>query len=160
MQRTQLLSTHRYVVFFNQIQYFYSMQQYESCVRDFLVPLSLFVREKVFINKNLRIIHHALRISVPDCFIAPINRKSADEVIIRRHDVIVNFFDVVLFFLSGLVICSSFMSILLLVPESRRFLFIRDLTRNPENGNAPCLSFVQYLETGVSQGYQLWQGCL
>ena len=58
----------------------------------------------------------------------------------RRHDFLTwryrrIFFDVVLFLLSSLVTCPSFMSISSQVQELWQFLFIR--TRNPEIRNIP-----------------------
>ena len=53
-------------------------------------------------------------------------RKNDNDVTTCWHDVIVNFFDVVLFLLSSLVTCPSFMSISLLVLELWTFSFIRD----------------------------------
>ena len=59
-----------------------------------------------------------------------INRKTNDDFIICRHDVIINFFDVVIFLLPIFVTGTSFMLISSLVP---------DLLQNSS-------SFVQYLE--------------
>ena len=47
------------------------------------------------------------------------------DAIIRRHDVIVNFFDVVVFLLSSLVTDPCFMPISLLVLELRHFVYNR-----------------------------------
>ena len=65
-------------------------------------------------------------IRLPDFSKLAINLKNDNDIIIFRHDVIVNFFDGVLFLLSSLDTGPSFMSILSLVLESRRFSFIRD----------------------------------
>ena len=54
------------------------------------------------------------------------NCKNGNDVTIFRHDVIVNFLDVVLFLLSSLVTDPSFMAISSLVLEFWQFLFVRD----------------------------------
>ena len=55
-----------------------------------------------------------------------VNSKNCSDVTVFWHDVIVKFFDVVLFLLSGLVTDLSFVSISSLVSELWQFLFIRD----------------------------------
>ena len=65
-------------------------------------------------------------IRLPDCSNLAINWKNDNDVTVFRHDVIVNFFDVVLFLLWILVIGPSFMSISSLVLEFWQFYFIRD----------------------------------
>ena len=77
------------------------------------------------------------------------------NVIIRRHDVIVNFFDVVVFLSSSLVTDPCFMPTSLLVLELRHFLFITDLTRNLEIGIPQsecefCLIFGDWSELGIT----------
>ena len=54
------------------------------------------------------------------------NQKNDNDVTICRRDVVVNFFDVVLFLLSSLVTSTSFMLISSLVLELWQFSFIRD----------------------------------
>ena len=61
----------------------------------------------------------------PDCSKLAKNPKNDNDVIIFRHDVNVNFFDV-LFLLSSLVTGPSFMPISSLVLELWQFSFIRD----------------------------------
>ena len=63
-------------------------------------------------------------IRLPDCTKLAVNWKSHNDVIIFLHDVIINFFDAVLFLLSSLVTGPSFMSISLLVLELWQFSFI------------------------------------
>ena len=63
----------------------------------------------------------------PDCSKLAKNPKNGNDVTIFRHDVNINFFDVVLFLLSRLVIGPSFMSISSLVMKLWQFSFIRDL---------------------------------
>ena len=62
----------------------------------------------------------------PDCSKLAKNPKNDNHVTIFRHDVNVNFFDVVLFLLSSLVTGPSFISISSLVLELWQFSFIRD----------------------------------
>ena len=61
-----------------------------------------------------------------DCSKLAVHRKNDSDVTICWHDVIVNFFDVVLFLLYILVTGPSFMSIVLLVLELWQFSFMRD----------------------------------
>ena len=61
-----------------------------------------------------------------DCSKLAQNQKNDNDVTIFRNDVIVNFFSVVLFLLSGWVTGPSFMSISSLVLELWQFSFIRD----------------------------------
>ena len=62
----------------------------------------------------------------PDCSKLAKNPKNDNDVTIFRHDVNVNFFDVVLFLLSSLVTGPSFMSMSSLVLELWQFSFKRD----------------------------------
>ena len=61
-----------------------------------------------------------------DCSKLAINWQNDNDVTICQNDVIVIFFDVILFFLSSLVTGPSFMSISSLVLELWQFTFIRD----------------------------------
>ena len=83
------------------------------------------------------------------------NWKNDDDVIICWSNVIVNFFDAAVIFLSSLGIDPSFMSVSLLVLELWEFLFTNNLSRNAETENN-LFEFVQYLEAGASKGYQIW----
>ena len=56
------------------------IQQYESCVRDFLVLFSVFVSKKVTINENVNFTDHASGIWLPDCSKLSINRKNNTDV--------------------------------------------------------------------------------
>ena len=98
-------------------KYLYSKRQCESCVRDFLVLLSVFLRQKVTITENIIFAESVSGIRSPDCFKLARNPKNDNDVTIFRHDVNINFFDVVLFHLSSLVTGPSFMSISSLVLE-------------------------------------------
>ena len=77
---------------------------------------SIFVRQNVTFNENVSITDYASRMRFLDGSKLAINRNDND-VRICRHDVNVNFFDVVLFFLSNLVTGPIFMSIPSLVLE-------------------------------------------
>ena len=67
------------------------------------------------------------KIRPPDCSKLTKNPKNDNKVTIFRYEVLVNFFDVVLFLLSNLVTDLSFMSISSsLVLELWQFPFIRD----------------------------------
>ena len=81
----------------------------------------------VTFNQNVRFTDYASEIRLPDSAKLAINWKNDNAVTIFQHDVIVNFFDIVLFLLSVLVTGSSFMSISSLVLELWKFSFIRDL---------------------------------
>ena len=55
------------------------------------------------INENVSTTDYASRIQFPDYSILAINWKNDNEITISRHDLIVNFFDVVVFLVSVLV---------------------------------------------------------
>ena len=55
--------------------YLYSKQYSESCVRHFLVLFSVFLRQKVNVNENVRFSDYASRIRLPDCSKLAMNRK-------------------------------------------------------------------------------------
>ena len=65
-------------------------------------------------------------IRLPHCSKLAINWRNNNEVTIHRHDIIVKFFDVVLFLLLSLVTDPSFISISSLILELWQFSFIRD----------------------------------
>ena len=77
------------------------------------------------------------RIRLPDCSKLTTNLKNTNDAIIYRHNLIINFFDVVLFVLSGLVSGPSFMLTSSLVLEFWQVLAIKGLTKNPEIENIP-----------------------
>ena len=108
----------------------FTQQQHESCVRGFLVLFSGLVKQKVAINEIIRTTDHASGIRLPGCSHLATYWNNHDGVIISRHNIIVNFFDVFMFLLSSLVTDPSFMSISLLVLE-----LLQKLTRNSEIGN-------------------------
>ena len=69
---------------------------------------------------------YASRIRLQESSKLAINRKNGNDVTTFRHDVIVNFFDVLLFLLVNLVTGPSFKSISSLPLELRQFSFMRD----------------------------------
>ena len=95
-------------------KYLYSKQQCESCVRDFLVLFSVFVRQKVTFTENITFADSVSGIRPPDCSKLTKNPKTNNDFTIFRHDVNGNFFDVVLFLLLSLVTGPSFISSLVL----------------------------------------------
>ena len=102
----------------------YSKQYCESCIRDFLVLFSVFVRRKVTFTENILFAGSMAGIRPPDCSKLAKNPKNDNDVTIFRNDVIIKFIDVVLFLLSGLVTGPSFMSVSSLVLELWQFYFI------------------------------------
>ena len=95
------------VSIFWQKQYLYSKQQCESCVRNFQFCFRFLQHKKLLF----------MRIWVPECSKLTINQKNDNEVTIFQHTIIFEFFDVILFLLSILVTCTSFMSISSVVLE-------------------------------------------
>ena len=98
-------------------KYLYSKQYCESCVRDFLVLFSVFVRQKVTVTENITFADSVSGIRPPELSKLAENLKNDNVVTISRHDVIIKIFYGVLFLLPSLVTGPSFMSILLLVLE-------------------------------------------
>ena len=98
---------------------------------------SVFVRRKVTNNENINFADSVSEIRSTDCTKLAKNPKNDNDVTIFRYDVIINFFDVVLFLLSSLVTGPSFISIPSLVLELWQFSFYKGLTENPEIGNTP-----------------------
>ena len=103
----------------------------------FLILFSVFAIQKVAFNENIRITDHASGIRLLDYWKSAINWKNNTDVIICRHNVIVNIFNVIVFFLSSLFTGSSFLSVSLLVLKIWLFLFIRDWPETRELEIAP-----------------------
>ena len=101
---------------------------------DFLVLFSVFARQKVTVNENINFADSVSGIWPPDCTKLAKNQENGNDVKIFRQDVIVNFFDVVLFLLSILVTGPGFMARSSLVLELWQFSF-KGLTRNTKIGN-------------------------
>ena len=114
------------ISFFFPKKYPYSKQQCESCVRDFLVLFSVFVRQKVTVNGNINLANSLSRIWLWDCSKLAKILKNDNVVTIFWYDVIVNLFWRFLFPLSSLVTGPSFMSASSQVLELWQFSFIRD----------------------------------
>ena len=79
-----------------------------------------------------------------------LKQKNGKDVTISWLDVIINFFNVVLFLLLILVTGPSFMSVLSLVLELWKFTFIKAWPEIRKSKKSPRLSFAQYLETEPS----------
>ena len=77
----------------------------------------MFGRREVTVNENQRFTDHASGIQLLNCSKFAINWKNNNDVKIFGHDVIVKVFDIVVLFLSILVIVPSFMSISLFILE-------------------------------------------
>ena len=73
-------------------KYLYSKQECESCVRDFLVLLSVFVRQKITITENITFRDSVSGIRRRECSKLAKNPKNNNDVTIFRHGVISNFF--------------------------------------------------------------------
>ena len=73
----------------------------------------------------------------PGFRIVPNWNKNINDVTISQHDVIVNFFDVVLFFLSKISHWSKFALNIFTGSGVMTIFFYKWLTRNPEIGNTP-----------------------
>ena len=114
-------------------KYLYSKQQCESCDRDFLVLFSVFVRQKVTVTENITSADSVSGIRPLDCSKLAKNPKNDNNVTIFRHDVIVNFFDVVLFLLSSLVTVQ--VSCIITGSVIMAIFVYKGLTRNSEIGN-------------------------
>ena len=105
-------------------KYHYSKQQCESCVRDFLVLLSVFIRQRVTVTKKKGFADSVSGIRSPDCSKLAKKSKSDNDGNIFRHDVIVKFF-------------LTFHVNIVTGPEIITIFFYKGLTRNPEIGNTP-----------------------
>ena len=90
--------------------FFSKKPAYFSCVRAFLVLFSVFVRQKVPINENVKFTDYASGIRLPPCSTFAINQKNDDDVTICQHDIIVKIFEIVLFLLPSLVTGPSFIT--------------------------------------------------
>ena len=110
----------------------------ESCVRDFLVLFSVFVRKKVTITENITFADSVSGIRPPDCSKLAKNPKNDNDVTVFRHDLNVKscFVSLVKFsywskFHVNIITGSGIMTI----------FFHKGLTRNPEIGNTPVWVF-------------------
>ena len=64
----------------------------ESFVRDFLVLFSVFVRQKVTVNKKITFTDYPSGIQLPDCSKFAVSWKNGNNVTVFRHDIIVKNF--------------------------------------------------------------------
>ena len=78
-------------------QYLYSKHQYESCVRDSLVPFSVFVRQKVTFSENVDFTDYTSGLRLPNCFKLTINSKNDNDITNSNVTPSSNFFDIALF---------------------------------------------------------------
>ena len=139
---TQIFSFRKYrtkthlILLMSVFFFLYSKQNCESCVRDFSVLFSVFVRYKVTSNENISFTDYASGIRLPNCSKLTINRKNDNDVIICWHDVIVHFFWRCLVSIVTFRYWSKFH---VNITGSRvMIIFIYEgLTRNPEIGNSP-----------------------
>ena len=106
-----------------------------SCLRNFLVLFSVFVRKKVTIRENISFTDYESWIQLPDCSKLVINRKNDTDFAICRHDVIVKFFW--RYFVSRITFSywSKFHVNIITGSGVMTIFFDKGLTRNPEMGN-------------------------
>ena len=117
--------------------YLYPKQQCESCVRDFLVLFSYFVRQKVTLTENIIFADSVSGIWPPDRSKLAKNLKNDNDVTIFGHDFNINFFDIVLFLLSVLVNWSKFHVNIITDSGIMTILFYKGLTGNTLYGFCP-----------------------
>ena len=86
----------------------------KHCINKVIVYAKFYF---LVINENVRITDHPSGIRLSDCSKSAIGQKNDNGIIICWHEIISNFFDIVVFYLSSLVTDPSFMSISLLVLE-------------------------------------------
>ena len=118
-------------------KYLYSKQQCESCVRDFLVLFSVFVRQKVTITENITFADSVSGIRHLDCSKLTKNPKNDNDVKISRHGVIVKIFLRGLISLVKFSYCSRFHVSIITGSGLMTIFFHKGLTRNPKIGNTP-----------------------
>ena len=142
-------------------KYHYSKQQCESCVRDFLVLFSVFVRQKVTITENITFAGSVSGIRPPDYSKYAKNPKNDNDVTISRHDAIVKMFWRYFVSLVKFSYWSKFHFNILTGSGIMTIFFYKGLTRQKSgNQKYPRLSFAQYLKTGTIYRYQIWHKCL
>ena len=119
-----------------------------SCVRDFLVLFSVFVRQKVTVTENIISADSVSEIRPPDCSKLAKNPKNDNGVTIFRHDVIVKFFWLCFVSLVKFSYWSKFH--VNIIPGSGiiTIFFYRGLTWNLEIGNTPVWVFANIWRLG------------
>ena len=118
-------------------KYLYSKQQCESCVTDFLVLFSVFVRQKFTITENITFADSVSGMWLPDCSKLAKNPKNDNDVTTFRHDVIVKFFGDCFVSLVNFSYWSKFHVNFITGSRIMTILFYKGLTRNPEIRNTP-----------------------
>ena len=109
----------------------------ESCVRDFLVLFSVFVRYKVAIDENMSFTDYVSGIRLPECSKLAINWKNDNDVTLFWHDVTVRFFWRCFVSLMNFSYWSKFHVNIITGSGVMTISFYKRLTRNPEFGNTP-----------------------
>ena len=116
-------------------------QQCESCVTEFLIIFTVFVRQKVTITKNITFADPMSRIRHSDCSKLAKNLKNDNDATIFRHYGNVNFFRRRFFSVVKFSSWSRFHVNIITASEIMAVLFYKGLTRNPEIGNNPVCVF-------------------
>ena len=118
-------------------KYLYSKQQRESCVRDFLVLFSVFVRQKVTIPENITFADSVSGILPLDCSKLTKIPKNDNDVTIFRHDVNVKFCRRYFLSLVSFSYWSKFHANIITGSGIMTTFCYKRLTRNLEIGNTP-----------------------
>ena len=116
-------------------KYFCSKQQCETCVRDFLVLFSVFVRQKVEITENITFSNSVPAIRPPDYSKLARNLKNDNDVTIFRHIVNVIFFRHCFVYPVKFSYWSNFLVNIITGSGIMTVFFCKGLTRNPEIRN-------------------------
>ena len=117
--------------------YLYSKQQYESCVRDFLVPFSVFVRQKVSFTEKITFADSVSGIRPPDCSRMAKNPENENYVKIFQHNAIVKSFWRCFVSLVNFSHWSKIHVNIITGSGIRIAFFYKGLTRNPDVGKTP-----------------------
>ena len=145
---------------FWQKQYLYSKQQCESCVRDFLVLFSVFVRQKVTITENITFADSVSGIRPPDCSKLAKNPKNDNDVTISDMTSSSSFFCRCFVSLVNFSYWSKFHVNIITGSGAMTIFFCKELTRNPEIGNIPVCVFPNIWRLGRVRQTKIWHGCL
>ena len=118
-------------------KYLDSKQWCESCVRDFLVLFSVFVRQQVTITENITFADYVSGIRPPDFSKLAKNPKNNNDVTIFWHDLNVKFFWRCIVSLVKFSYWSRFHVNIITGSGIMTIFFYKGLTRNLEIGNNP-----------------------
>ena len=132
----------------------YSKQQNGSSIRDFLVLFAIVVRETATVNEIVQLCR--LCLWLPECSKLAINRKNDNDVTICRHDVIVIFFRRYFVSIGKFRYWSRF-HVNAITGSGVENLLLKEIDQKSGYRKYSRLSSAQYLETGASQGYRIWQ---